>query len=257
MADVDLSRVNDRRPTPAGQGRPAATHAAIQVTSDAQLGIGEGLLARAHLVVERVLQVVLLVAPDGCPVGQRDRVRFGPQVPLVSGSAAELERNEVILLVMPRVLVCVSILDDLDELERRRIGRRRSDARRPARLADGRVEIVLCRGGVDRTRRQIVPWKPDGSPRGGRCRCRSPAVGMATPPDEYQPRLTARTPMASRTATIAIPVRRVVTRPRRRLLHRERRVHGAGAITECAHDGDRHRALVGVAADRPFPGHDT
>jgi hypothetical protein len=60
------------------------------------------------------------------------RVRLGPEVLPGTRSAAELERDQVVFLVVARVAVGVAPGCQLGSLERARVARRRADRRRPA-----------------------------------------------------------------------------------------------------------------------------
>src|SRR5205085_5088219 len=93
-------------------------------------------LTRADLGVELVLDLIHL---------RRARVRLGPEVARVAGAAAELETDEVILLVL-RQRADLAVLPHLLPLELVRVGARRADRRRPAvatdRGADARLRHV-------------------------------------------------------------------------------------------------------------------
>jgi hypothetical protein len=108
------------------------------------LGLGQGQLALADLVVELVLDLVDL----GCA-----RVRLGPEVPRVGRVAAELEADQMILLVVRR-RAGEAVQRHLLELELRRVARRRADRSRPAVHADRAADRRLRDVGVERPRRQ-------------------------------------------------------------------------------------------------------
>jgi hypothetical protein len=108
------------------------------------LRLGQGQLALADLVVELVLDLVDL---------GRARVRLGPEVPRVGRVSAELEADQVILLVVRR-RAGESVQRHLLELELRRVARGRADRPRPAVHADRAPDRRLRDVGVERPRRQ-------------------------------------------------------------------------------------------------------
>ena len=98
---------------------------------DIALPLGEGDHAGADLRLEFRLERVLDIRSGRSPVGERDRVRLGPQVARICWRATKFERNEMVFFVGGCPGVVVAVLDDLLDLECIREGLRRSDGRRP------------------------------------------------------------------------------------------------------------------------------
>jgi hypothetical protein len=108
------------------------------------LRLGQGQLALADLVVELVLELVDL----GCA-----GVRLRPEVPRIGRVSAELEADEVILLVVGR-RTGEAVQRHLLELELGRVARGRADRPRPTVHADRALDRRLRHVRVERARRQ-------------------------------------------------------------------------------------------------------
>src|SRR5262245_11686676 len=102
----------------------------------AALGLGQGQVPGADLVVELVLDLVDV---------RRARVGLGPQVASVGRMPAELEADEVVLLVARQAAV-EAVLDQLLPLQPGRVVGGRPDRTRPPvdadRLPDGRLRDI-------------------------------------------------------------------------------------------------------------------
>src|SRR5664280_3380792 len=85
----------------------------------------------------------------------RPAVRLGPEVARVRGMAAEFEGNEVILLVVRRIRVCVTVLSDLPDFQAGRIRRWRPNRLRVTRHADRLRDVFLSYVGVYDARRAV------------------------------------------------------------------------------------------------------
>lgn len=112
-------------------------------------------------------------SPRRGAIRQRHFVWLWPEVSRVPRRSAELQRHEVVLLVVTRIPVGVAVLHDLRELERRGIGRRWPGRRRPAALADRRGDVRLVDAGIDCAGTQPgvgQPWPPRT--------CRSGCTGL-------------------------------------------------------------------------------
>ena len=79
---------------------------AIPVVHNFLLCLVEGEIACTNLDVKIVFDLVLIPSTT---VRDRRIVGFRPQVPRVFRIAAELERNQIVLFILPRVCICVGI----------------------------------------------------------------------------------------------------------------------------------------------------
>src|SRR5664280_2415829 len=112
------------------------------VGGDPLLRLGQRHRRGADPPVQLVLDLVLRV---------RRRARLRPEVPLVAGSAAELQRDQMVFLVTPWAGVGVAVGGDLLALQRIGVGRGRPDGGRVARPADRRADGRLGDRRVSRT----------------------------------------------------------------------------------------------------------
>jgi hypothetical protein len=78
----------------------------------------EGEIAYANLVVKIVFDLILIPSTT---VRNRRIVGFRPQIPRVFRIAAEFERNQMVLFIVPRVCICVDIFLYLFGLESVRV----------------------------------------------------------------------------------------------------------------------------------------
>src|SRR5664280_1153303 len=104
------------------------------VGGDPLLRLGQRHRPGADPPVQLVLDLVLRV---------RRRARLRPEVPLVAGSAAELQRDQMVFLVTPWAGVGVAVGGNLLALQRIGVGRGRPDGGRVARPADRRADSRL------------------------------------------------------------------------------------------------------------------
>ena len=93
--------------------------------------------------MQLVLEIILFIRADQGSVGQAGFVWLRPEIARIARSSTQLKRNEMILLIMRAIAIYVSVLDDLGELERRRVGRGRALGRSPSRATHriGKVGI--------------------------------------------------------------------------------------------------------------------
>ena len=100
----------------------------------------EGEIAYANLVVKIVFDLILIPSTT---VRNRRIVGFRPQIPRVFRIAAEFERNQMVLFVVPRVCICVGIFLYLFSLESVRVIHWRTyGLGGPVGIADVLVNIV-------------------------------------------------------------------------------------------------------------------
>jgi hypothetical protein len=132
------------QPAPAGRETrsPSAPVGVLELRL-LQLRLGERQLARADARVQVVLDPV---------DGRRPWIRLRPEVARIRRIAAELETDQVVLLVCGRRAVLV-VHPHLLALERVRVVDGRTDRARPAALADRRADRRLRHRGIQHARR--------------------------------------------------------------------------------------------------------
>ena len=91
---------------------------AVPIVHNFLLCLVEGEIACAHLDVKIVFHLVLI---SNTAVRNRRIVGFRPQVPRICRIAAEFERNQMVLFIVPRVCICVDIFLYLFGLESVRV----------------------------------------------------------------------------------------------------------------------------------------
>ena len=101
-----------------GGGRRCRPHGRgideVPVARNLLFRLVEGEVACANVVVEIVLDLVL---KPSTTVRNRRIVGFRPQVPRVCRIAADFERNQMVLFIVPRICICVGIFLYLFNLE--------------------------------------------------------------------------------------------------------------------------------------------
>ena len=151
-------------------GQPENSLGGLPVAGDGPLRGGQPDPVRAHRGAQRVLDLVLRVG-DPAAVILRPQVLHRPR------RAADLQRDQVVFLVVVQPLVPVAVLGDLLPLEVLGVALRRPHRRGPALHADGAADVSLGDPGVARPGRAVpvrqpvnavaVQCRPGGQRRGG------------------------------------------------------------------------------------------
>src|SRR6516162_826005 len=124
------------------------------ICRDRPLGLSQRHTPRADKLVEHKFQLVLPVRSPTvgrCP-------RLGPRVPRIGRSASQLQRDQVILLVVAQPPVVIAERRDLLALQLLRISERRAHHVRPPADTDRLADGLLRNRRVDRPRRRRRVW---------------------------------------------------------------------------------------------------
>src|ERR1017187_3221838 len=123
----------------------------LPVRPNSGLSFGETHFSRAYETVQFSFDTVLRI---------RRGTQLRPQVPRIPRIAAQLQRNEMILLVVSNVHVRVSVFADLLYLQSVGVGNRRSNRFGIALDTNGLFYVALRHRGVDHSGRARRIGKP-------------------------------------------------------------------------------------------------
>src|SRR3974390_1823214 len=114
---------------------------AVPVFGDFALRLFERQASGTNLGVQIILDLILAVR---AAVGDGGLKRLGPEIARIGGIAAELQGNEMILLVIPDTRIGVSVFANLLDFQTVRVaGFRANQPGAPARIADRVADIRL------------------------------------------------------------------------------------------------------------------